>query len=514
MTFAYLILAHKNPNQLKRLVDALATSNTVFLIHVDAKISIMPFVRCFDNYKPGLVFFCSERKLVKWGMYGMVEATVSLIHFSVKLGLNAEYYHLLSGQDYPLIGNREILDFFQKNKGKNFINYFSLPDNRWQDSFERVNYKWFLNDEGSRNYTNLDYYQKCKSLNYIPDGYSLYGGSQWWSLTKDAILYIYNLYSNKNLIFDFFRYTLVPDEMLFQTILLNSDFRRSVINNNLRFIKWTKGQVSPNVLEWYDGEELNGANLLFARKFSNSSASILDEIDNHRLCVGSFNANKKKLLPNSCVISAVGKNSLHQNWMSSGSPEFDLHLIVYDDSFDEFKNDTDLIMQSKGCKLKLVFEYLSQNHEFKNKYDYFFMPDDDILIDCTSIQRLFLIMKEYNLAIAQPALTRSFYSYEHTKEQFHSSILRYTNFVEMMLPCFSREALEKVLFTFNENHSGWGADFHWGKLVNFKNFNMAVIDDVKAVHTRPIQSGNGRNLNEFQSYIEKYNLKREIIELT
>ena len=37
-----------------------------------------------------------------------------------------------------------------------------------------------------------------------------------------------------------------------------------------------------------------------------------------------------------CAISAVGRSSLHRMWLK-GECNFDLHLVVYDDSMEEFR---------------------------------------------------------------------------------------------------------------------------------------------------------------------------------
>ncbi len=211
-----------------------------------------------------------------------------------------------------------------------------------------------------------------------------------------------------------------------------------------------------------------------------------------------------------CVISAVGKNSLHKEWIKETSL-FDLHLVVYDDSIQNFRQDTSFVVNGKGYKFKLVYDYLTQNPEFINQYDYFFIPDDDIRMDSANIERLFEYMEEYDLMIAQSALSDSYYTYEHTMKQ-RGTLLRYTNFVEVMVPCFSREALKKTLFTFNENVSGWGIDFHWSELIGFTGKEMAVIDDLHCMHTRPVQSCSEHNVNELHHYLQKYNLKREISE--
>jgi len=208
------------------------------------------------------------------------------------------------------------------------------------------------------------------------------------------------------------------------------------------------------------------------------------------------------------VFSAVGNQSLHHNWISS-MYDFDLHLIVYDHSLEKYINDTKYITEGRGYKFKLIYEYLLKNPEFLEIYDYYYIPDDDILIDSYNISKLFDYMEKYNLKIAQPALYDSYYTFSHTIRERHS-ILRFTNFVELMQPCFSRETLKKVLFTFNENKSGWGIDYHWGKIISSKGDEMAIIDDVKSVHSRPISSYNFENRRELNEYLKKYKLNSEI----
>ncbi len=215
-------------------------------------------------------------------------------------------------------------------------------------------------------------------------------------------------------------------------------------------------------------------------------------------------------LKKNCIISAVGKNSIHREWIKN-TPDFDLHLIVYDNSYNKFNNDTDFITYSKGYKFKLVYNYLQNHPEYIEKYNYFFIPDDDIQMDTQNISKFFQLMEKYNLQIAQPGISNSYYSYEHTLRD-KLCLLRYTNFVEIMLPCFSRDALKKVLPTFNENDSAWGIENHWPLLINSTGKDIAIIDQLYAVHTRPIQSYNTKNLNELNEYVKKYKLNRNIIE--
>lgn len=207
-----------------------------------------------------------------------------------------------------------------------------------------------------------------------------------------------------------------------------------------------------------------------------------------------------------CVISAVGHNSLHRLWIADKAMVgFDLHLLVYDNSVDTFKDDSEYVCHMKGQKLWLTYQYISQHSELIDKYDYFFIPDDDIKMQAKDIMRLFECMEKYELKIAQPSLRCSYFSWSHVLRD-NCCRLRYTNFVEMMVPCFSREALKTVLFTFNENFTGWGTETHWPLLIKTNHKDMAIIDEVSVMHTRPIQSGTSFHRRELYDYHKKFNL--------
>lgn len=208
-----------------------------------------------------------------------------------------------------------------------------------------------------------------------------------------------------------------------------------------------------------------------------------------------------------CVISAVGRNSLHRHWLegADNNRSFDLHLIVYDNSFGTFYNDADYLSYKKGFKLKLVYDYLKMHPEYTDNYDYFFIPDDDILTSAMDIERLFEIMDAYHLHIAQPALRQSYYTHPLTLRK-PLALLRYVNFVEMMLPCFSKKALMNVLESFNANESGWGVEYHWAKLIKSDKKDIAIIDAVAMQHTQPVKQGRTDNLMEMQTYITENRL--------
>ena len=75
MKITYLILAHRYPEQLYRLVDRLNCSGVNFLIHIDKKVEDKIFEQITNKLEPlGNVFFIKRYKCF-WGGFGIVQAT-------------------------------------------------------------------------------------------------------------------------------------------------------------------------------------------------------------------------------------------------------------------------------------------------------------------------------------------------------------------------------------------------------------------------------------------------------
>ena len=121
-------------------------------------------------------------------------------------------------------------------------------------------------------------------------------------------------------------------------------------------------------------------------------------------------------------------------------------------------------------------------------YGYIWLPDDDLAAKTADINRMFSIARTYGLALAQPAIARGEVSHQIVRQQA-GLLLRYTRFVEVMCPLFSRSALQRVRSTLVANKSAWGLDWAWSQLLPADE--LAIIDAVGVHHTRPLQSGAG-----------------------
>jgi len=115
----------------------------------------------------------------------------------------------------------------------------------------------------------------------IPGGITIYGGSAWWSMTKECAEFVISSYAKNKVLRRFFKYTLIPDEMYFQTILMNSAFSTFLENNHYREIEFEGGDgTHPIVFRKEHLDRLKSSEAFFARKFdADVDPEILDMID-------------------------------------------------------------------------------------------------------------------------------------------------------------------------------------------------------------------------------------------
>jgi len=219
------------------------------------------------------------------------------------------------------------------------------------------------------------------------------------------------------------------------------------------------------------------------------------------------------------LVCRAGDNSLHKSWIEPKDyKNFDLLIDYYGDKPDLFVNDGDFYYQNKGPRWPGHYNLLNNLGDFFFKYDAVCFIADDIYTNACTISKMFDLFSAHDLWLAQPALTRdSFFSHYITLEN-PLYILRYTNFVEIMVPIFSSYALKMCWETFGKVKSGWGLDFLWPILLDNPTNKISVLDSVSVKHTRPVKKGNlYKSLNvspfeELKKILKEYNLKNEKIE--
>ena len=211
--------------------------------------------------------------------FGHVKSTIKGLNFLEKLGIDYDYVFLLTGQDYPLKSPAAISAFLERNRGKSFLEHFSLPASCWMDGgMNRLSHIWF--HFAGRVLMCPRKYLPLLCQQEIPYGLAPWGGSGYWTLYKEHADYVIQFIRNHPKYVRFFRRGHVPDEIFFQTILLNSPYRGDIVNDNTRYIDWSDPREAPKVLVKDDWKKLERCADLFARKFDVSrDESVLSMID-------------------------------------------------------------------------------------------------------------------------------------------------------------------------------------------------------------------------------------------
>lgn len=212
------------------------------------------------------------------------------------------------------------------------------------------------------------------------------------------------------------------------------------------------------------------------------------------------------------VIVRAGDNSLHPFWMSGEKRNWELFVSYYGKLSGTYKGSYDYFHRFKGSKWEGVADLMHHHKDLIQAYDNIWIPDDDILTDCKTINRFFDLHNYFGFGISQPALTLGSYLSHYITLRHHFSAARETNFVEIMMPCFSKASFNLVVHTFSENSSGWGLEWLWSDISKHNNISLGIVDSTPMFHTRPVGSaGHGGAAcprSEMANLLNKYNLDK------
>ena len=137
---AYLVTAHAEPLQLRRLVQSLAAPWASFFVHIDRKTAIEPFAKALVGVAP--VTFVRRRVRVYWGGWSQVEATLRLMQCAMTKDRTLARFALISGACYPLKSNETLRDYLLCD-AREHISAFPMPDDSRDKPLTRLT-RWHL----------------------------------------------------------------------------------------------------------------------------------------------------------------------------------------------------------------------------------------------------------------------------------------------------------------------------------------------------------------------------------
>jgi Core-2/I-Branching enzyme len=264
--FAYLVLAHKNPQQLALLCKTLSARGGIVFVHVDQKVELAPFQATLSAL-PG-VHLLEQRWPIYWGGFNMVRATLHMCRMALAEG--AERLVLLSGLDFPIKPMQEIEHVLGQDADHIDMLTLPCPGLGDGDGFHRIRYFYGMDLMAKLGFKPRALFVAHSRLlpfwhRSPPSGLNIRMGSQWWSLKAQTVRAVLQHVDAHPEVERFFKWTSIPDESFFQT-LVNTLAPAKVISNNRRLIVWDR-QPKPYVFRANDLDELIKSDALFARKF-------------------------------------------------------------------------------------------------------------------------------------------------------------------------------------------------------------------------------------------------------
>ena len=314
---AYLIIAHNEFNLLKLLIKSLDDKRNDIFVMADAKAKNFN-QKEFENINKHSKLTFVKRIANYWGAFSHTKAHFLLMEEAAKKCY--DYYHIISGVDIPLKTQDEIHLFFDKNKGKEFVNISKISMNETYEQEKREiaesgikkKFKYLSSIPHSKYAFFYFFNQKYLSRKHSSffgkiirkfgiflfvlqqlfgiqrnKNLQIYKGSDWFSITHDLVVEIIN---KKQLIKKHFNFCFIPTELYVQTLIKNSDFAQNVYEDksaeiidferenpytfdktiyedtNMRHTDWKRG--NPYIFLISDYDELINSDRLFARKFS------------------------------------------------------------------------------------------------------------------------------------------------------------------------------------------------------------------------------------------------------
>lgn len=270
----YMITAYHKPKQLIRLINVLgkASGYSNIYVHIDKK-SIISEDEIIDETSHSLNIF--KEYNIYWGGFNQLCSIVSLINKASKVK-KYDFYILLSGQDMPVLPFSKISEFLKTNREKLFIDCFPMPSSNWnyKGGMGRVEWYWFMDAAAKfRGVQRLQrlaqkFFEVFNLARPVSRKWKFFGGSDWWMLPGSVAEFCASKFNSDKKLRTCFRYSFIPTEMFFQTVIQSSEYYPSIAENTYRYINWSANNSGhPDLISMEMIKDISDSNSLFARKF-------------------------------------------------------------------------------------------------------------------------------------------------------------------------------------------------------------------------------------------------------
>ena len=316
MKIAFLVLNHRHPGQLVRLLSTLRSQlpDSPIAVHHDTFHGQFPreVIEPFAD-----VHLLASGKRVIWGDFSQVDLTCWLLTW-LREHLDFDWMVLLSAQDYPVkplrglagdLGRDGADAVFRASPISALTTAAARRDMRRRYLFQyrpavparppgrTAAGRDLLRAGAGRPVDAFNLVQPLLKVYRLPDRmpyrlgwraprtpfspeWPCWHGSSWFALSRAALEYVLDYLGENPGYAEYYRKTMNPDESMLATLVFNSP-RLRVANRDTTYTRWSDPSSGhPDVFALEDFPELAAAPQFFARKFDiGRDARILDKLD-------------------------------------------------------------------------------------------------------------------------------------------------------------------------------------------------------------------------------------------
>lgn len=304
MKIAYIITGYTDPEQLRRLIDALQLSPELgtadFYLHIDKKVAITPFTEAMDGCHAE-VFWCKKRYWINWGGFNQVWSQYELLRMIFE-ETKRKYDRLicLSATDYPLWANKRIVAEFASHADKEFVGGYNLSTSLDNTQRSKVCIYHFFRDvrlplmlKRAVCFTSRTVMRKLplkKPTSFIGSlgqKYDVYTGSDYWGVTYNCAQFVFETMRDDKKLMNYFKHSYIPSESVVNTIVFNSKYKNQCTIHieqdyypgleALTPLHHTYYKGAIKVYQLKDWEELMSTDRMFFRKAKSGISDTLIE---------------------------------------------------------------------------------------------------------------------------------------------------------------------------------------------------------------------------------------------
>ncbi|MBL7877425.1 MAG: hypothetical protein JNL53_17300 [Cyclobacteriaceae bacterium] len=277
MRVANIIIAHKNPKQLKELLDQFSPEYYHTWLHIDSRSNLNDFKELLNLTHVTIL----PRRRVVWAGFSFIRVTVEAMQIIKKENERFAYFNLMSGLDFPVKPTTEFHSHLMKAYHSNQSEFFHITelDENWPANHRYERYH--LNDWTikGRYFTERIINYFIPKREYFKGKLKPYGRSAWFTATDNFVDFCLKYFVENPDYLKFLETVWCPDELVFSSLIMGSPFKENLANNNLRYIDWSEGRANPKTLRMEDFEKVINSGNFLARKFDSSvDQEIIDKV--------------------------------------------------------------------------------------------------------------------------------------------------------------------------------------------------------------------------------------------